>query len=218
MVQLKVILTGATGMVGEGVLLHCLQNIHVSEVLIVSRKSYPLKHPKLRELIVKDFNLLSQFSDQITGYDTCFYCAGISSVGMNETDYTAITYTTTLNFAKSLLAVNPKLTFHYVSGAHTNANGSQMWQRVKGNTENALARLGFKAAYNYRPGFMKPVAGQKNVRWFFKPIIAVYPVLFPKKSLTLHQVAQAMINISFKDYPATILEVKDMNQAAQLSI
>ena len=216
MSQLKIIITGATGMVGEGVLLHCLQSKDVSDVLIINRKPYPVKHPKLKELILKDFHLLNEFADQITGYDACFYCAGISSVGVNETDYTAVTYTTTLNFAKVLLAANPQLSFHFVTGAHTNANGSQMWQRVKGNTEKALMLSGFKGQYNYRPGFMKPVSSQQNVRWFFKPLIAIYPLLFPKKSLTLHQVAQAMINISINGYTTQILEVEDIKKASGL--
>lgn len=216
MSQLKIIITGATGMVGEGVLLHCLQSKDVSDVLIINRKAYPVKHPKLKELIVKDFNLLNEFSDQISGYDACFYCAGISSVGVNEVDYTAVTYTTTLHFANVLLATNPQLIFHFITGAHTNANGSQMWQRVKGNTEKALILLGFKGQYNYRPGFMKPVRNQQNVRWFFKPLITIYPLLFPKKSLTLHQVAQAMINISINGYNTPILEVDDIKQASKL--
>src|SRR6478736_8466176 len=114
---IKVILTGATGMVGEGVLLECLQNTNVSEVLMVNRKHFPLKHAKLKELIIKDFFESEKFSEELKGYDACFFCAGISSVGLNEEVYTRITYDTTLFFAKTLLHLNPNLSFTYVSGA-----------------------------------------------------------------------------------------------------
>jgi hypothetical protein len=113
---------------------------------------------------------------------------------MNEADYTRITYDTTLNFAKVLLGLNPEMVFNFVSGSLTRTDGKQMWQRVKGRTEDALMALGFKGQYNFRPGFMKPVKGQKNVRWFFKPFIAIFPYLFPKQSLTLNEVGQAMIH------------------------
>jgi nucleoside-diphosphate-sugar epimerase len=214
MKKLKVIITGATGMVGEGVLLHSLQSDEIAEVLMINRKPYALSHPKLKELLVADFNKLADYSDQLTGYDACFYCAGISSVGMNEEDYTRITYTTTLNFAKALHAINPGMVFNFVTGTHTDTNGGQMWARVKGKTEEALMALGFKGQYNFRPGFMKPVKGQQNVRWFFRPIIAIFPYILPKQSLTLHQVGQAMINTITKGYDKGILEISDIRQLA----
>jgi len=134
MAQIKVIITGATGMVGEGVLLECLLNKNVSEVLIVNRRNYQLNHPKLKQLIVSDFFRLDEFGDNIKGYDGCFFCAGISSVGMNEEKYTHITYDTTLTFAKTFLSFNPGSVFTYVSGRHTNSSekGRLMWARVKG--------------------------------------------------------------------------------------
>ena len=210
MKKIKVIITGATGMVGEGVLLHCLQNEAVSEVLMVNRRHYDLEHPKLKELLVGDFNQLSEHAAQLAGYDACFFCAGISSVGVNEADYTRVTYDTTLQFAEALYAINPGMVFDYVTGAHTNSNGKQMWQKVKGRTEEALMQLGFAGQYNFRPGFMKPVQGQRNVRWFFKPIIALFPLLQPKQSLTLHQVGQAMINTVLRGYERQILEIADI--------
>lgn len=210
MKKIKVIITGATGMVGEGVLLHCLQSEAVSEVLVVNRRHLDLEHPKLKELLVSDFNQLSVHAAQITGYDACFFCAGISSVGVNEADYTRVTYDTTLQFAQALYAINPGMVFNYVTGAHTNSNGKQMWQKVKGRTEEALMQLGFAGQYNFRPGFMKPVSGQRNVRWFFKPIIAVFPLLLPKQSLTLHQVGQAMIHAVLRGYERQILEIADI--------
>lgn len=212
---LKIILTGATGMVGEGVLLHCLQSAEVAEVLMINRRAFDLKHPKLKELLVKDFNQLGDYADQLKGYDACFYCAGISSIGMSEADYTRITYTTTLNFARVLLGINPQMVFHFVTGTHTNTNGKQMWQRVKGKTEDDLKQLGFRGQYNFRPGFMKPVNGQKNVRWFFKPLIALFTVILSRQSLTLHQVGQAMINGVTKGYNKSVLEISDIKALAK---
>lgn len=215
MTKLKVILTGATGMVGEGVLMHCLQSNEITEVLMVNRRHYDLTHPKLRELLVPDFNKLGDFAGSLQGYDACFYCAGVSSVGMNEADYTRITYTTTLNFARVLLSISPGMVFNFVTGSHTKTDGSQMWQRVKGKTEDDLVQLGFRGQYNFRPGFMKPVRGQKNVRWFFKPIIAVFPLLLPKQSLTLHQVGQAMINSVTRGYNKQVLEISNIKELAK---
>jgi uncharacterized protein YbjT (DUF2867 family) len=215
MKKLRIIITGATGMVGEGVLLHCLQSEEVFEVLMINRKSYDLSHPKLRELLVPDFNRLADYSDQLSGFDGCFYCAGVSSIGMNEADYTRITYNTTLSFAKVLLAVNRDMVFNFVTGAHTKTQGTQMWQRVKGQTEDALIALGFRGQYNFRPGFMVPVKGQKNVRWFFKPFIAILPHLIPKQSLTLNQVGQAMIHTITRGYGKQVLEISDIKNLAQ---
>lgn len=215
MKKLRVIITGATGMVGEGVLLHCLQSDEVSEVLIINRKPCGITHPKLNELLVADFNRLADYSNKLAGFDACFYCAGVSSVGMNEADYTRITYDTTLNFAKVLLELNPGMVFNFVSGTLTKSDGKQMWQRVKGRTEDALMNLGFKGQYNFRPGFMKPVKGQKNVRWFFKPFIAIFPYLFPKQSLTLNEVGQAMIHTITKGYDRQVLEISDIKILAK---
>ncbi len=207
---MKIILTGATGMVGEGVLLHALQSSEVEEVLMINRRPYQLQHSKLREAILKDFNHLEQLKDQLRGYDACFYCAGVSSVGMSESDYSRITFDTTLSFARVLFEINPAMVFHFVTGAHTRSDGAQMWQQVKGKTEEALLQIGFAGQYNFRPGFMKPVKGQKNVRWFFKPVIALFPLFFPGKSLTLQQVGQAMVNGVTKGYSQPILEIEDI--------
>lgn len=213
---MKIILTGATGMVGEGVLLHCLQREEITEVLMINRRSYALDHPKLKELLVTDFNKLEAYTEHLQGYDACFYCAGVSSVGMKEAEYARITYETTLNFARVLHTLNPGMVFTYVTGLHTRSNGRQMWQRVKGRTEEALQQLGFRGQYNFRPGFMKPVQGQRNVRTLFKPLIAVFPLLFPKSSLTLHQVGQAMIHAVNKGYDKNILEISDIKQLSGL--
>lgn len=214
---MKVIITGATGMVGEGVMLECLQNKKVDQVLIVNRKHFDYEHPKLRQLLIADFFNIQDFKNDLNGYDGCFFCAGVSSVGMNEADYTRITYDTTLHFAKVLAEINPSMVFNFVTGAQTDSSeqGKVMWANVKGRTENALMRLPFRAQYNFRPGFMKPVKGQKNVRWFFKPVIAVFPYLFPKQSLTLNEVGQAMINSVLTNYPKQVLEISDIRALAK---
>ena len=215
---MKIIITGATGMVGEGVLLECLENPAVQQVLIVNRRPYDMKHPKLQELLVPDFMKLEQYTDNLKGYDACFYCAGISSVGMNEEKYTYITYNTTMHFATVLAAINPAMVFTFVTGSHTDSSekGKVMWARVKGKTENALIKLSFKGVYNFRPGFMKPFKEQKNVKSLYKPFILIFPLLFPKKSLTLKQVGQAMINAVLKGFPKKILEIEDIKTLSAL--
>lgn len=213
---IKIIITGATGMVGEGVLMECLENPGISEILSVSRKPSGKKHAKLKEYIVPDFLSITENDENLKSYDACFFCAGISSVGMNEEDYTKITYDTTLHFANAVLKQNPGMVFNYVSGAHTDSteSGKTMWARVKGRTENSLKKLGFRSAYNFRPGFMKPVEGQVHVKWFFKPIIWLFPVLLPSQSLTLHEVGRAMVNVVKKGYPTSVLEIRDIKKLA----
>lgn len=209
---MKVILTGATGMVGEGVLLECLENPNISEILSVSRKSSEKKHAKLKEYIVPDFLKIDLNDENLKGYDACFFCAGISSMGMNEEEYTKITYDTTLHFAKAVLNQNPELVFNFVSGSHTDSseNGKMMWARVKGKTENDLQKLRFKGVYNFRPGFMKPVEGQKNVKTLFKPFVWFFPMILPSKTLSLHQVGKAMINVVKRGYSQSVLEIEDI--------
>lgn len=212
---IKVIITGSTGMVGEGVLFECLEHPDVSRVLMVNRRHYSLKHPKLQEVIIPDFLSLDEFTEKLTDYDACFFCAGVSSRGMKEAEYRHITYDITLHFAKELAALNPQMTFVYVSGAWTDSTekGKVMWARVKGKTENDLMRLPFKRAYNFRPGFMKPYPGQKNINGIYKPIISLYPMLkmfFPNSVLTMQEVGLAMINSVLKGYPKQILEAKDI--------
>jgi uncharacterized protein YbjT (DUF2867 family) len=209
---MKVIITGATGMVGEGVLMECMQNHAVQEILMVNRKPSPLQHRKLKELLVPDFTKLEAYADALTGYNACFYCAGVSSVGMNEEKYTYITYDTTISFAKQLAAWNPDMVFTFVTGAGTDSTekGKIMWARVKGRTENALMRLPFKGVYNFRPGFMKPFKGQQNIKTLFKILIPVVSLFISKSALTLQQVAQAMINAVQKGYTKHVLEIADI--------
>lgn len=218
--MIKVILTGATGLVGEGVLFACFEHPEVEEVLIVTRKPYTgVKHPKLKELVVSDFMKLEQYTHKLTGYDACFYCAGISSAGMKETEYSYITYDTTLHFAKTLVEINPNMVFNHISGAHTDGSekGNVMWARVKGKTENALMKLPFKKVYNFRPGFMKPYKNQQNVKGYYKIISALAPLfklLMPGLASTIQQVGFAMINSVLKGYPKQIVEVIDIKELA----
>ena len=217
MTNIKVIISGATGMVGEGVMFECLQSPRVSEVLIINRRHYDLRHPKLKELIVPDFFQLNKFAENVKGYDACFFCAGISSVGMKEDKYTHITYDTTIAFAKVLLAVNSNMVFTYVSGSHTDSSekGRLMWARVKGRTENDLAKLPFKAEYNFRPGAMLPFVGQKNWKSAYKFIVKIIKAVSPKNVLTMQEVGRAMINAVTVGYPKNLLEIADIKQLAK---
>ena len=217
MSTIKVIITGATGMVGEGVLFESLQNEKVSEVLIVSRRHYDLEHPKLKELLLPDFFTLDEYAENVKGYDACFFCAGVSSVGKNEEKFRHLTYDTTLAFAKSLLKVNPSMVFTYVSGAKTDSSekSKMMWARVKGKTENDLANLGFKAEYNFRPGIMQPFPEQKNWKPVVKFLVRIVKFLSPKSVLTLKEVGNAMINAATIGYSKNVLEVADIKELAK---
>ncbi|MBL8607264.1 MAG: NAD-dependent epimerase/dehydratase family protein [Myxococcales bacterium] len=211
---MRVILTGVTGMVGEGVMLECLDNPAVEKVLSVSRKPTNHTHPKLEQLQVRDFRELDADAEaKLTGYDACFYCAGISSAGMNEAEYTVITYDTPVAFATTLARLNPEMVLVHVSGAATDGTekGRVMWARVKGRAENALSKLPFKGVYNFRPGLMTPYPGQKHVKALFRAALVLAPVLklfFP--ALTLSQLGRAMIRCAQSGAPKQVLEVKDI--------
>lgn len=201
-------------MVGEGVLLECLNHPDVERVLVINRRPGGVSHPKLREIIHTDFFDLTPIEDQLAGFDACFFCLGVSSVGMSQEAYKRVTQDLTLNVARSLAALNPEMTFCYVTGASTDSSeqGRVAWARVKGATENALMTL-FKNAYMFRPGFMKATPGQKNVKSYYKYIEWVYPIgrtVYPAGFCTLQEVGRAMINAASKGYPKNILEVKDI--------
>ncbi len=218
--ELNVIVTGTTGMVGEGVLLECLDNDKVKQVLSVARRPSGIEHPKLEELIVIDFLQLDNVKDSMKGYNACFFCAGVSSLGMKEPEYTRITYDTTLHFANTLAHVNPGLVFCYVSGRGTDssAKGKLMWARVKGKTENDLMQLPGIKAYNFRPGVMKPINGQQHLKRSYKiaaRLIPLFQFFFPKSILTLQEVGQAMINSVFTGYDKQVLETKDIKALAE---
>jgi hypothetical protein len=218
--QIRAIVTGTTGMVGEGVLMECLQHPRVEAVLVINRKPCGVTHPKLKEIIHKDFFDISTIEDQLSGYNACYFCLGVSSIGMKEPEYYKLTYTLTLNVAQTLSKLNPDMTFCYVSGASTDSTekGKSMWARVKGKTENDLAKLPFKQEFNFRPGLMKAVKGAKNVPSIYKYLSWLYPILhllFPSKSCDLAEVGQAMINVTLHGYDKQILEVTDIVAVAK---
>jgi uncharacterized protein YbjT (DUF2867 family) len=211
---IKTIITGATGMVGEGVLLECLSNPDVAQVLVINRKPGGVSHPKLREIVHTDFFDLAPIASQLTGYDACFFCLGVSSVGMEAGLYKRLTYDLTLGVAQTLAQSNPDMTFCYVTGAGTDSSeqGRLAWTRVKGATENALLRL-FRRAYMFRPGMMKASPGQKNLKLAYKSLAWIYPigrVLYPAGFCTLQEVGRAMINAATKGHSRQILEVADI--------
>jgi uncharacterized protein YbjT (DUF2867 family) len=217
--KIRAIITGATGMVGEGVLHECLLHPEVEKVLIVNRKPSGITDPKLTEIIVPDFFNLTSIESRLSGYNACFFCLGVSSVGMSEKDYSRTTYDLTMNFARVLARHNPDMTFCYVSGAGTDSTekGSTMWARVKGKTENDLMKLLFKSVYAFRPGFMQPTPGLKNTLKgyaFFGWLYPVFNKLTPNYVSTLSQVGVAMIHIAEQGYEKQILEVKDIKKLA----
>jgi len=215
----KVIITGATGMVGKGILLECLDHETIDEVLFIGRSPLGMKHPKLKELIHKDFADFSDVKDQLKYYDACFFSLGISAAGLNEEDYTRITYTFTLSLAKTLFELKPDMTFNYVSGQGTDSTekGRMMWARVKGKTENDLLNMGFKGAYMFRPGMIIPREGIKSrtksyqfmydyFMWLVKSIKAISP----NSVVSTTQIGLAMINSILKGYDKKVLTPKDM--------
>ncbi len=216
---MKIILTGASGFVGEGVLLECLAHPEVESVVSLARKPGGRAHPKLKEMLVKDFRQLDAVKDELRGFDACFYCAGISSAGMNEADYTVITCDTPLAVARVLLEQNPSMTMCHVSGASTDGTGAGkvMWARVKGKTENALAAMPFKKVYNFRPALMTPTVGQKNVGTAMKVASAISPffrIVFPDKVCPMRDVGLALINAVRVGADKAVLEVPDIRALA----
>jgi uncharacterized protein YbjT (DUF2867 family) len=218
--KINAIIFGATGMVGEGVLHESLNHVDVESVLVIGRRSCNVKHQKLKELIHADFFDYSTVEEHLKGYHACYFCLGVSSVGKNEKEYTRITYDLTMSAARTLSRLNPGMTFCYVSGAGTDSTekGRIMWARVKGKTENDLMKLLFKAAYAFRPGFIKPIKGLKNGYLVSKILGVIYPVLkalFPKYVCTLHDLGLAMIQVTLTGYPQRIIENKDIAQLAK---
>lgn len=219
--KLKIILTGATGMVGEGVLHECLSSELVESILVVNRKPCGYENRKLSELIVPDFMSIEAYSEKLKGYDTCLFCLGVSSVGMDEKTYTQLTYDLTLKFARTVLAVNNDMCFSYISGAGTDSSekGRLMWARVKGKTENHLKSLRFKKTYNFRPGMLKPSKGLKNTLPYYKYLGWIYPILkllAPNSGCKLSELGQAMIKCSYNKLEIETLEVSDIIRVSKL--
>jgi uncharacterized protein YbjT (DUF2867 family) len=218
-IPMKVILFGATGMVGQGVLRECLLDSDVEFVLTVVRSPTGQQHAKLREIVHQDFFDFSSIEQDLSGYDVCFFCLGVSSAGMSEEQYRRLTYDLTLAVAQTLVRLDPGMTFLYISGAGTDTSerGRSMWARVKGQTENALLRLPFRAAFMLRPGYIQPLRGirskTKFYRVFYAAVAPLYPLwefLLPKYVTTTERVARAMLAIAKNGYPKRILENSDI--------
>jgi uncharacterized protein YbjT (DUF2867 family) len=219
-VTIKPIIFGATGMVGEGVLHECLNGPGVASILVVGRRPCGVKHEKLRELIRSDFFDYSGIERELTGYNACFFCLGVTSIGKNEDEYRLLTYDLTMAVARTLSRLNPDMTFCYVSGAGTDSTeqGRTMWARVKGKTENDVMKLPFKAAYAFRPGFINPTKGLKNSIKISKMIAPIYPLLkavMGKYVCTLEDVGLSMLSVATKDSPKKVLECVDITRLAQ---
>jgi hypothetical protein len=213
--KIRVIITGVTGMVGEGVLHECLSHPDIEQILVINRKPCGVIHPKLQEIIHSDFFDVSSIENQLTGYNACFFCLGVSSVGLSETEYFKLTYTLTMNFAETLARLNPDMTFCYISGKSTDSTekGKLAWARIKGKTENDLMKLPFKKVYNFRPGFIKPMEGAKNTLKAYKFLGWLYPLLrrfTPNSVSTLQEIGRAMIHSVTKGYEKPVLEIPDI--------
>jgi len=218
--KIKAIIFGATGMVGEGVLHECLKDSGVDSVLVIGRRPCGVKHGKLKEVIHNDFFDYSAIEGALKGYTACFFCLGVSAIGKNEADYTRVTYDLTMQAARTLLRLNPDMTFCYVSGLGTNDKGRSMWARVKGRTENEVAKLPFKAVYLFRPGFINPTKGLKNANPIAKVFALFYPVwkvLFRNYVCTLEELGLAMIHAAADGAPKQILENPDIARLGGIS-
>jgi len=218
--KIRPIITGATGMVGEGVLLECLSHPAVERVLVINRRPGGVSHPKLHEIVHADFFDLAPIESQLAGYNACFFCLGVSSVGISQEAYKHTTYDLTMYVARMLATLNPEITFCYVTGAGTDSSerGRIAWARVKGATENALLRL-FRQSYMFRPGLMKASPGQSHVKSHYKYFAWLYPIgraLYPAGFCTLREVGLAMINAAATGYPKRVLEVKDIVKLSEV--
>ena len=220
MEKVRAIITGATGMVGEGVLHECLRNDAVEKVLVVGRRSCNVTHPKLMEIVHKDFFDLSLIEDRLSGYNACFFCLGMSSVGVSKEEYERMTYDLTMNFAETLAKKNDEMTFCYISGRGTDSTGTSKlhWARTKGKVENDLTKLPFKNAFGFRIAFVKPDKDAKNTLTPYKFIGWLFPVIkaiSPNYASTLAEVGKAMINGATKGYEKNVLEVADIAELSK---
>jgi len=220
---MKVLIFGATGMVGQGVLRECLLDPNVQLVQTIGRSATAAQHPKLREIVHQDLFHYEAIAANLSGFDACFFCLGVTSSGMSEPDYARVTYGITIAAAETLSKLNPRMTFIYVSGAGTDTSerGRSMWARVKGKTENALLRLPFAAAYMFRPGIIEPLHGVKSktqlYRVFYalgKPLLPLLRRAFPNYVLTTEQIGRAMLSVAKQGYPRHILEIADIRAAS----
>lgn len=218
---MKVILFGATGMVGQGVLRECLLDSEVESVLAIGRSNTGRQDAKLKEIVHRDFSNYSGIAGQLAGYNVCFFCLGLSAVGMTEVEYERVTYGFTLAAAEMLVKLNPEMTFAYVSGAGADSTerGRTMWARVKGKTENALLGMPFKAAYMLRPGYIQPMHGiRSQTGWYqalytvMAPLYPMWKAVLPNYVTTTEQLGRAMIAVAKKGAKKRVLECRDINE------
>ena len=220
---MRVLLFGGTGMVGQGVLRACEQDAEIEEVLAVGRS--PLEHTdaKVWEIAANDLFDLSDHQDELMGFDACFFCLGVSSGGMSEAEYRRVTYDLTMSVAKTLVRLNPRMVFEYVSGAGTDSSekGRVMWARVKGQTENALLGLGFKGAYMFRPGAIVPMDGIKSKTKMYQmfytilgPVLPLMKRMFPRHVTTTRELGTAMIRVAKTGFENRVIEAGDIGRIA----
>lgn len=223
---MKVLLFGATGMVGQGVIRECLRDARIDSVLYVGRTSTGQQDKKLRELLLKDLTDLTGIEDQLRGFEACFFCLGVASAGMSETDYRRVTYDLTVGVAQTLVRLDPGMTFVYITGAGTDSteHGRTMWARVKGQTENALLRMPFKGAYMFRPGLIQPLHGihsktgsYRIVYMLLWPFMPILKALAPNSVTTTERVGRAMIRVALDGAPTHILGTREINALGKLS-
>lgn len=205
-------------MVGQGALRECLLDPEIENVLAIGRSSTGQQHAKLQEIVRPDVADLDDSEERLRDYDACFFCLGVSAAGMTEADYRRITYDLALGIAGRLARINPAMTFIYVSGSGTDTSGRMMWARVKGETEEALLRLPFKAAYMFRPGFIQPLHGITSKTRLYRviyamtgPLIPLLKALFPNQVTTTGEVGHAMISVAKLGFPKPILESRDIS-------
>jgi len=218
---MKILLLGATGMIGQGVLRECLLDPQVTEILAVGRSLSGQTHPKLREILHQDFFDFSAIEAELSGLDACFFCLGVTSAGLTEEAYRRVTHDLTLAAARTLSRLNPGMTFIYVSGAGTDSTerGRIMWARVKGQTENALLRLPFKAVYLFRPGLIQPLHGISSSTRLYRilyrvlgPFLPLLKAVAPDSLTTTEQLGKAMIHAALQGTPKPVLETRDINR------
>jgi uncharacterized protein YbjT (DUF2867 family) len=216
---MKVLIFGGTGMVGQGVLRECLLAADVDCVVTIGRNATGQQHQKLREIVHPDLFDYESIEKDLSGFDACFFCLGVSSVGMKEADYTRITFTLTLAAAQTLARLNPQMILIYVSGVGTDSSehGRSMWARVKGRTENSLLRLPFRGAYMFRPGLIEPMHGIRSRTKLYqflysigRPLFSILRWAFPNQVVSTEDIGQAMLNAVRRGYPKQVLEPRDI--------
>ncbi len=221
---MNVLLFGATGMVGQGVLRECLLDPGVQRVVTIGRTPTGAEHPKLQQIVHRDLWHYAEIESDLSGFDACFFYLGVSSAGMKEEEYARITYGITMAAAETLSRLNPQMTFIYVSGAGTDSTekGRSMWARVKGKTENALLRLSFAGAYMFRPGMIQPLHGVKpKTAWYrviydiLGPLLPLLRRVFPNQVLTTEEIGRAMLAVARRGYPKPVLEIRDIRAVLQ---